>query len=200
MSLDGLRLAGERVILRQSTREDHAELARIFGDPLVMQFLKVLANGPRGWTLEQMAQREATFERLQKLGKALTFLVADKRTSAVLGTCGFHLVAATNRSAQFGIILDRPAWGRGVAAECHLLCFGYAFETLGVHRIEMETDARNLRMRAFFDRAGIAQELVRKESVFEDGAFYDSVGYACFDRDWPKVKGALVERRDGQRD
>ncbi|HEY2030642.1 MAG TPA: GNAT family N-acetyltransferase [Myxococcales bacterium] len=196
--MDGVSLSGERVLLRKSTPHDHAELARIFSDPAVMEFLQGLQNGPAGWTLEQVAQREATFERLQKLGKALTFVVADKRTSLVLGTCGFHLLAALNRSAQFGIILDRPGWGRGVAAECHLLCFGYAFETLGMHRIEMETDARNVRMRGFLAGVGIGQEFVRKESLFEGGAFSDSVGYACFDRDWARVKDALTERRDGQ--
>lgn len=197
MAFDGLSLAGRRVLLRKSTGEDHADLARILSDPQVMEFLQGLQNGPEGWTLEQVAQREGTFERLQKLGRSLTFVVEDKRTSAVLGTCGFHVVAAASHSAQFGIILDTPGWGKGVAAECHLLCFGYAFETLGLHRIEMETDVRNLRMRGFFERNGIAQELVRKESVFE-GAFFDSIGYVCFDRDWGRVKAALTERLQRQ--
>jgi ribosomal-protein-alanine N-acetyltransferase len=199
MSFHGVTLSGPTAVLRPSTPQDHPELARILSDPAVMEFLQGLAAGPEGWTLEQVAQREATFERLQKLGRALTFAVTKKSSGAVVGTCGFHLLSAANKNAQFGIILGKSAWGQGISAECHLLCFEHAFETLGLHRIEMETDARNLRMRGFLERVGLAPEFVRKESLFDDGgAFHDSVGYACFDRDWPKVKAALTDRRDRQ--
>jgi [ribosomal protein S5]-alanine N-acetyltransferase len=199
-TLDDLRLQGRAVLLRPSVEDDHPAFARILSDPAVMQYLPQLSMGPGGWTLEQVAERESAFARLRKLRRALQFAVVDARSQEVLGTCGFHSLAFVSQSALFGLILGRPAWGKGVAAECHLLCFEYAFEKLGMHRIEMETDARNLRMRGFLERSSIAQEFVRKESVLDGGAFYDSVGYACFDRDWAKVKHALTARRDRQED
>lgn len=196
---DDVHLQGSLVVLRPSTQADYPAFARILSDPLVMQYLPQLSMGPQGWSVEQVAEREGAFARLRKLQRSLEFAVADAKSQALLGSCGFHVLAFASRSALFGLILDRPAWGKGVAAECHLLCLGYAFETLGMHRIEMETDARNLRMRGFLERAGIDREFVRKESVLDKGAFYDSAGYACFEDGWPKIKAALSERRDRQR-
>lgn len=198
VALEDLRLQGSLVLLRPSTEADYPVFARILSDPEVMQSLPQLSMGPAGWTVQQVAEREGAFARLRKLQKSLQFAVVDVRSQAVLGTCGFHVLSLASRSALFGMILDRPAWGKGVAAESQLLTFGYAFETLGIHRIEMETDERNLRARGFLERAGVGQEFVRKESVLENGAFHDSVGYACFDRDWPALKAAFIEIRDRQ--
>jgi ribosomal-protein-alanine N-acetyltransferase len=197
-SLDDLRLQGTAILLRPSVAADHPALMGILNNPAVMQYLPQLSMGPGGWTLEQVAEREAAFARLRHLRRALQFAVVDAGSQQVLGTCGFHSLAFASHSALFGLILGKAAWGKGVAAECHLLSFGYAFESLGMHRIEMETDARNRRMRGFLERVGIGQEFVREESVFDGGTYYDSVGYACFDRDWPDVKVALSERRDRQ--
>jgi ribosomal-protein-alanine N-acetyltransferase len=197
-SFERVRLQGAVVLLRPSTESDYPAIARILSDAAVMQYLKQLSAGAGGWTVGQVADREGAFARLRKQRRALEFAVVDARSQAVVGTCGFHLFAFANRSALFGLILDKAVWGKGVAAECHLLCFGHAFGELGMHRIEMETDSRNARMRAFYERLALGPEFVRKEAVFEDGAFYDTCGYACLERDWPRVREALVAVRDRQ--
>lgn len=86
-----------------------------------------------------------------------------------------------------------------MAAECHFLVLEYAFEKLGLHRVEFGTFTENVRMRSFFEKVGIQLESIKKEYFFEDGQFKDDAVYVVFEQDWSTVKDNLRNRAQRKR-
>jgi RimJ/RimL family protein N-acetyltransferase len=68
-----------------------------------------------------------------------------------IAVCGFNSVVVEGE-AEFGLVIDSKFWRKGFGAEIHLACFEYAFSSLGVKKIIMETDSENLPMRGFCER------------------------------------------------
>jgi N-acetyltransferase len=95
--------------------------------------------------------------------------------------------------------LADSAQGTGINKEAKLLLFTYAFETLGVARVDLKTDARNERSRRAIERLGARFEgVLRKWSPSlapgEEGMLRDSAMFAVVEEDWPTVKSDLIAR------
>jgi N-acetyltransferase len=95
--------------------------------------------------------------------------------------------------------LAHSAQGTGINDEAKLLLFTYAFETLGVARVDLKTDARNKRSRRAIERVGARFEgILRRWSPSlapgEEGRLRDSAMFALIDDDWPTAKPELAAR------
>ncbi|MEU9016096.1 GNAT family protein [Actinomadura sp. NPDC048394] len=95
--------------------------------------------------------------------------------------------------------LSASAQGTGVNVEAKRLLFGYAFETLGVARVELKTDARNERARRAIERLGAHFEgVLRRYSeswvAGEEGELRDTAMYSVVESEWPSVKAAMANR------
>jgi RimJ/RimL family protein N-acetyltransferase len=95
--------------------------------------------------------------------------------------------------------LAASAQGRGINAEAKLLLLGYAFETLGVARVDFKTDARNERCRAALAAIGATFEgVLRSWSVShtpgEAGRLRDSAMFSVVEAEWPVVKAGLQRK------
>ena len=95
--------------------------------------------------------------------------------------------------------LAASAQGTGVNAEAKLLLFTYAFETLGVLRADLKTDARNERSRAAIARLGATFEGVLRawspsRAPGEEGGMRDSAMFSVVKAEWPVVKEGLETR------
>jgi hypothetical protein len=95
--------------------------------------------------------------------------------------------------------LAASAQGTGINLEAKLLLFTYAFETLGVVRVDLKTDARNERSRRAIERLGARFEgILRRWSPSrapgEEGMLRDSAIFSVIAEEWPTVKSALTIR------
>jgi RimJ/RimL family protein N-acetyltransferase len=95
--------------------------------------------------------------------------------------------------------LAASAQGTGINAEAKFLLFGYAFETLGVARVDLKTDARNHRSRRAIGSAGARFEGVLhcwspSRAPGEEGMLRDSAMFSVVAAEWPAVKSALATR------
>ena len=95
--------------------------------------------------------------------------------------------------------LAASAQGTRINDEAKLLLFTYAFETLGVVRVDLKTDARNDRSRTALERLGARFEGVLREwspswAPGEEGMLRDSAMFSVIAVEWPTVKTALALR------
>ncbi|MBE1589191.1 GNAT family N-acetyltransferase [Nonomuraea angiospora] len=104
------------------------------------------------------------------------------------------------RAIEIGFTwLAASAQGTGINAEAKLLLLSYAFDVLGVARVDLKTDARNHRCRRALERLGIPFEgVLRAWSMSwargEEGKVRDSAMFAVVAEDWPTVKPVLQAR------
>lgn len=95
--------------------------------------------------------------------------------------------------------LARSAQGSGINTEAKLLLMTYAFEELGVARVDLKTDARNQRSRRAIEAIGATFEgVLRNWSMSwapgEEGQLRDSAMYSVIASEWGAVKEQLKER------
>lgn len=95
--------------------------------------------------------------------------------------------------------LAASAQRTGINAEAKLLLLAYAFETLGVVRVDLKTDARNEQSRRAIERLGAHFEGVLRHwspsrAPGEDGLLRDSAMFSVIAAEWPVTKAALRRR------
>ena len=83
----------------------------------------------------------------------------------------------------------------GVNTEAKLLMLSHAFEVWRVHRVSLNTDARNSRSREAILRLGARFDgVLRGARVASDGAIRDTAAYSILEAEWPEVKAGLIAR------
>jgi RimJ/RimL family protein N-acetyltransferase len=95
--------------------------------------------------------------------------------------------------------LAGSAQGTGMNLEAKLLLFRYAFEHLGVARIDLKTDARNQRSRRAIAGIGAQFEGVLRNwspswAPGEEGRLRDSAMYSVIASEWPSCESHLSNR------
>ena len=93
-------------------------------------------------------------------------------------------------SVEIGSTWIVPEWQRTrVNTEAKYLQLSHCFETLGIARVELKTDARNDRSRAAMRRIGATEEgTFRSHMRRHDGTLRDSVFFSIVADEWPAVK------------
>ena len=124
------------------------------------------------------------------------FHFAVLHKGVVVGSTSYLNVVPEHRRLEIGNTWNTPStWGTGANTEAKYLLLRYAFEELGMHRVEFKTDAKNERARAALAALPAEFEGVhRKHMVVRGGERRDSAWYAVIDDDWPQVKAALERR------
>jgi RimJ/RimL family protein N-acetyltransferase len=170
-------LAGERVLLVPPERALHLENAlRWMNDPQVTANLAYFAGISR-------KQEEAFFDRLEtERDKAIHWAIHDE-AGRHIGMIGFHEVHWRDRFATGGLVLgERDAWGRGYATDAVRTRTRFAFEQMGLHRIEGHTF--NPAMRRVYEKCGYRHEGTAHQKIWRDGRWHDAELFAILDDDY----------------
>jgi RimJ/RimL family protein N-acetyltransferase len=126
----------------------------------------------------------------QKRGHCLPFATVLAHENRPIGSTRFAWIDPANRRAEIGWTWIAPKWQRtAVNTEAKFLMLTHAFETWGLIRVELKTDALNERSRAAMRRIGAVEEgILRQHWITASGRYRDSVYYSILDSEWPRVK------------
>jgi N-acetyltransferase len=136
----------------------------------------------------------------QRQGSSVPFAIVDASTGTVIGSTRYMNIDRSNRRLEIGCTWLTAASQRGGSnTEAKLMLLTHAFETLGAIRVELKTDALNLRSRAAIARIGAKEEgTFRKHLITDTGRIRDTVYFSIIDSEWPAVKkrltGFMVQR------
>lgn len=164
------------------------------------------SRDPRTWRWLSTLQPATPAELDAWLGGALTAAeagtelpLATLRDGTVVGSTRFLALRPEHGSLEIGWTWLHPSvWGTGVNVEAKLLMLRHAFETWGVRRVELKTDARNDRSRGAMEAMGAVFEGIhRKHMLVRGGENRDSAWYSIVDDDWPGVRDGLEARLAG---
>jgi RimJ/RimL family protein N-acetyltransferase len=71
----------------------------------------------------------------------------------------------------------------------------FAFSELGMGRVQLKTDIRNVRSRNAIERLGARYEgVLRRYQRRADATVRDTVLYSVIAEEWPSVRSRLLER------
>lgn len=177
-----------------SLEKAHAPgLAAAGRDPEVWKLLRIGPGHP-----PSLAEMEVFIDELlakQAAGDVLplTMTLLPKRTP--VGVIRYLDIDRTNRMVEIGTWIDSRYWRTPLNTEAKLLTFSYAFEEEGVHRLQLKTDARNVRSQVAIERLGAVPEGALREAHLVQGGYYrTSIYYSILESEWPAVKHNLEEK------
>ena len=104
------------------------------------------------------------------------FAIVRLEDDEVLGEVVLNELDADSARCNFRIGLRGPeVFDRGYGTEATGLVLDYAFDTVGLHRVELEVYDFNGRGQRCYEKAGFVQEGVLRESRFLDRRWVDTV-------------------------
>jgi ribosomal-protein-serine acetyltransferase len=104
----------------------------------------------------------------------------------IVGSIGFHDLDTANRHASIGYWIDKQHEGKGIVSRCCRVLINYLFDTMELHRLQINCNVENLRSRAIPERLGFRLEGTLREVEFVDGKFRDWAVYGLLRDEWKK--------------
>lgn len=168
-------IRGERVALRRMAPGDTDDVLRLRSDPTVLAQLFSDAPLTREGHLRWLADVEARGDRHE-------FMIVDLASGGCVGTIGLAQIDHRHRRAEYGVLIEAAARGKGFASEATRLVLGHAFGTLGLTRVSLHVLADNEAALRLYRRAGFEAEGVLRQHVIKDGRARDVVVMAILAR------------------
>jgi len=180
-----VRLSGERVYLRPARPEDWREWAELRAASRAF-----LAPWEPTWPADALA-RAAFLRRIRRHGtewredQGYSFLTFSRRENCLVG--GIGLTQIRRGVAQTGVIgywVGQPYAGQGFTTEATQLVLGFAFEHLGLHRVEAACLPSNAASIAVLEKAGFKREGFARGYLRIAGNWADHLLYGIVHEDW----------------
>jgi ribosomal-protein-alanine N-acetyltransferase len=179
-------LEGRHVILRELRPSDASSLHGLFAMPEVARFI-----APPPATVDAFERFIFRINRQRAAGRHVCFAVTLKDDDRAIGLFQIHETESGFRTAEWGFALGSPFWGTGIFEEGANLMLEFAFNTLGVHRLEARAVVTNGRGGRALQKLGAVQEGVLRKSFFRNGQYLDQVLYGIVQDDWRASRGAF---------
>lgn len=153
-----------RCLLRQIVASDQGDIYRGLSDPEVVRYY-----GVRFDTYEATAQQMAWYEELWEKGTGMWWAVCAQDTGEFMGAIGLNDLKMEHRRAEVGFWL-LPGWqGQGIMQEVLPEVVKYAFNVMGLHRLEALVESENGPSVRVLQGCGFRHEGTMRECEWKDG-------------------------------
>lgn len=160
------QLAADGVVLRVPDDGDASWITEAYNDPDIAEFI-VGMPPPRRWASATAAE----------------FVIADAAHTEPLGLVSLRIAERDPGLAAVGYWLRPEARGRGAATVAVQLIARWAFDELGVQRLELTTAPENVASQRVAERAGFTREGVLRGLQAKDDGRRDSVMFSLLPAD-----------------
>jgi RimJ/RimL family protein N-acetyltransferase len=180
-------LKGPGVQLREVHVEDATVLLRLLSRDAIAQ---VIAPPPR--TVDDLASRieAARVERLD--GRGICFAVLPEHHSSPVGLFRVRELERGFGSAEWEFVLAPEHWGGGLFYAAAPAVVDFAFDVLGVHRLEARAAVHNGRGNGALRKIGAVQEGVLRRSLQQEHGWVDQALWTIILDDWRRRMGRRV--------
>ncbi|HUZ80480.1 MAG TPA: GNAT family protein [Thermoplasmata archaeon] len=187
-----LALVGKHLELVPLQTEHAPALSEAGRDPKVWTYIRSGA----ATTLSAMTAQIGVLLERQRAGTDLCFTVRRLPGHEPVGMTRFLRVDRESRGVEIGGTWYDPAyWRTPLNTEAKYLLLHHAFDVEHVHRVQLQTDARNVRSQRAIERLGAVREgQMREDVLMPDGVWRSSVLYSILESEWPAVRRSLEEK------
>jgi len=178
-------LNGSLITLRELRPSDAAALLASLGSAEVTQLIS-----PPPPTVEGFEKFIAWTKRQREGGKSFAFGVQLKDSDTVIGLFQVRSIKSGFHVAEWGFAIGSAFWGTGIFIDAAQLVLDFAFEGVGVHRLEAKAAVKNGRGNGAMQKVGMVQEAVLRRSFLRNGIYLDQAYWALLVDGWRELKAA----------
>ena len=180
-------LTSKQVTLRELRASDAPSLCALLTTEEVSRFIS-----PPPTTVDGFERFIAWTLRQRQVGSYVCFAVTIDSTDTAIGIFQIRETQPGFGTAEWGFAIGSPFWGTGVFQESAELVLEFAFDTIGVHRLEARAAVLNGRGNAALLKVGGVAECVLRKSFKCKGEYLDQALYAVLDTDWRGSKSPMT--------
>jgi len=172
-------LCGKQVVLRELRASDAPSLFSMLTTEEVARFIS-----PPPTTVEGFERFIMWANRERAAGNYACFAIVPHGMDTAIGIFQVRQLEPGWGTAEWGFAIGSPFWGTGAFSDGAKLVLDFAFETIGVHRLEARAAVQNARGNAALRKLGAVQEGVLRRSFLRNGQYLDQALWAILDEDW----------------
>jgi len=179
---DNYVLEDERVVLRPLEETDVENLLQFsLHEPELWKYSLVTAAGIEGLKNYMQIALEAKEQQ-----KEYPFIVFDKSTNEYAGSTRFYDINLPYQTLQLGYTwYGKRFHGSGLNKHCKYLLLSFAFEDLGMERVEFRADNNNDRSVAAMKSIGCKVDgVLRSNMPKREGGRRDSIVLSILKNEW----------------
>ncbi len=172
-------MAGTGFSLRELRLEDATSLLAMLTTEEVSRFIS-----PPPTTVEGFERFILWAQRERQAGNYACFAVVPAGMDTAIGIFQVRSLEPGFATAEWGFALGSQYWGTGVFVEGARLVVDFAFDAIGVRRLEARAAVANGRGNGALRKLGAVQEGVLRRSFLRHGEYHDQVLWGILSDDW----------------
>jgi len=180
-------IEGASVTLRELRVEDAPSLLSMLTTEEVARFMSPPPTDVQGF------ERFVAWTHAERVaGRHVCFGIVPEGNEEAVGLFQVRQTEPGFATAEWGVAVGSAFWASDLYRESATLVADFAFETLGVHRLEARAAVMNGRANGALQKIGAVQEGVLRRSFLKDGQYSDQILWSILREDWRR------QRRDSK--
>jgi ribosomal-protein-alanine N-acetyltransferase len=176
-------LQGQSLTLRELRLSDATSLLSLLTTEEVTRFISPPPTTVDGFErFIQWAQRE------RSAGRYICYAVVPEGYDTAVGIFQVRQLDPTFGTAEWGFAIGSAFWGSGLFQAGAELVIEFAFDVIGVHRLEARAAVQNGRGNGALRKIGAVQEAILRKSFLRGGKYIDQALWAILNEDWYRSK------------
>jgi ribosomal-protein-alanine N-acetyltransferase len=176
-------LTGNLVSLRELRTSDAPALFSALTSDQVSRFIS-----PPPATVDGFERFINWAIRQRQNGQYVCFAVVPHGSDAPIGIFQVRSLEPAFGTAEWGFALASQFWGTGIFVDGAKLIVDFAFDVLGVHRLEARSAVKNGRGNGALRKLGAVQEGVLRRSFCRNGEYLDQALWTILKEEWIEAK------------
>lgn len=153
------------------------------------------------WYTEDLTNPDALegwmTKRLEETGRGekMTYTVKLNETGEIIGSTSFGHIDWIEKDIEIGWTwLGKEYIGSGINKHMKFLMMEHAFDTMGIERLELRTDEKNIRSRKAMEKVGATYDgTLRNHRATQGGRRRNTVIYSIIKSEWPQIKQTIFK-------
>jgi [ribosomal protein S5]-alanine N-acetyltransferase len=176
-------LQGKGITLRELRVSDAASLLTLLTTEEVTRFIS-----PPPTTIEGFERFIQWAQHEREAGRYICFAVVPAGYDTAVGLFQVRQLDPTFGTAEWGFAIGSAFWGSGLFQAGAELVIEFAFDVIGVHRLEARSAVQNGRGNGALRKIGAVQEGILRKSFLRGGKYLDQALWAILSEDWYRSK------------
>jgi [ribosomal protein S5]-alanine N-acetyltransferase len=136
--------------LREMREDDVEPMFRILSQPAVVEHTS--------WNVTAASDLQAYGTQERSAGSMTRFAIVRRDDGMFIGSAGFHTVSPLNRTAEIAYDLASEVWGHGIARASVKTLVDWAFDHVGLVRVQGTTLVTNIRSQRVLEACSFERE------------------------------------------
>jgi RimJ/RimL family protein N-acetyltransferase len=176
-------LMGQGITLRELRMSDAPALLALLTTEEVTRFIS-----PPPTTIEGFERFIQWADAERAAGRYACFAVVPDGGNTAVGLFQVRQLDPTFGTAEWGFAIGSAFWGTGLFAQGAELVIEFAFDVIGVHRLEARAAVENGRGNGALRKIGAIQEATLKQSFLRGGKHHDQALWTILRNDGIRSK------------